>query len=215
MKLKIICLVWALKKIRYLVEISKHNIIVYTNHFIIVRIFKQTFLKIISINKLNLQLVQASQYIQNFHLQIFHKLEKTHLIFDIFSQLSSEALFNNIKFINALHKDVKYTATMIELSEKFKKHLQDKYQKNLRLWKILDMIANNDKLSSKNRTKLSYKSEKDLLYQITDNKNCLCISCDLIHEILKLMHNFIHHSFDRFLQNLAELFIYKEIKFLK
>ena len=77
------------------------------------------------------------------------------------------------------------------------------------------MIANNNKLSSENRAKLSYKSEKILLYQITDNENWFCISCNLIHKILKLIHSFIHYSFDRFLQNLVRLFIYKKVKFLK
>ena len=54
--------------------------------------------------------------------------------FDFFN----EAFSNNIKSLNALHvnvlhENVKYTATMIKLSEKFKKCLQDKYQKNSRL----------------------------------------------------------------------------------
>ena len=110
---------------------------------------------------------------------------------------------------------MKYTVTIIELSEEFKRHLQDRYQRDLRLQKVLDMIANNDKLSSENRVKLSYKSEKNLLYQIINNKNHLCISCNLIHEILKLIHNSIYHDFDRFLQNLIRLFIYKEVKLLK
>ena len=78
-----------------------------------------------------------------------------------------------------------------------------------------ESITNNNKLSLENRVKLSYKLEKNLLYQTINNKNCFCISCDLIHEILKLIHNFIHHDFDRFLQNLAELFIYKKVKLLK
>src|SRR6266480_4354796 len=77
------------------------------------------------------------------------------------------------------------------------------------------MIANNNKLSSKNRAKLSYKLEKNLLYQTINNKNHLCISCNLIHEILKLAHSFIYHDFDRFLQNLVRLFIYKEVKLFK
>ena len=77
------------------------------------------------------------------------------------------------------------------------------------------MIINNDKLSSENKAKLSYKSEKDLLYQTINNKNCLCISHNLIHEILKLAHNSIHYDFDKFLQNLVRLFIYKKIKLLK
>ena len=138
-----------------------------------------------------------------------------HLVSDTFSQLLSKAFSDDIEFIDALHKNVKYTATIIKLSEEFKKHLQDRYQKDLKLQKILDIIINNNKLSLKNRTKLSYKSEKSLLYQTIDNKNHLCISHDLIHEILKLTHNFIHHDFDRFLQNLTELFIYKKVKLLK
>src|SRR5438876_1232178 len=74
---------------------------------------------------------------------------------------------------------------------------------------------NNDKLSSENRIKLSYKLEKNLLYQIINNENYFCILQKLIHEILKLTYIFIHYDFDRFLQNLVRLFIYKEIKFLK
>ena len=138
-----------------------------------------------------------------------------YLVSDTLLWLSNEALSNDIEFIDALHEDVKYTATIIELSKEFRKCLQDEYQKNLRLWKVLDVITNNNKLSLKNKAKLSYKSEKNLLYQTTDNENYLCILHNLIHEILKLAHNFIHHDFNRFLQNLAELFIYKEIKFLK
>ena len=110
---------------------------------------------------------------------------------------------------------MKYTATIIKLLEKFKKCLQDRYQKDSRLQKILDVIINNDKLTLKNRAKLSYKSEKNLLYQIINNKNHLCISHNLIYKILKLMHDFIHYNFDRFLQNLTELFIYKQVKLLK
>ena len=71
---------------------------------------------------------------------------------------------------------MKYTTTIIKLSKEFKKCLQDEYQKNSKLQKILDIIINNDKLSLKNKVKLSYKSEKDLLYQIINNENCFCIS---------------------------------------
>ena len=77
------------------------------------------------------------------------------------------------------------------------------------------MIVNNNKLTSKNKVKLSYKLKKDLLYQIIDNKNHFYILYNLIHKILKLTHDFIHYNFDRFLQNLVRLFIYKEVKLLK
>ena len=96
-------------------------------------------------------------------------------------QFLNEAFSDNIKSFNAFHVDVlhenmKYTTIIIELSKNFKKCLQNKYQKNLRLWKILNVITNNDKLSFENKAKLSYKSEKNLLYQIINNENHFYIS---------------------------------------
>ena len=144
------------------------------------KIAKQTFLSILFTNKFNLYLIQIFQYIQFFNLQIFHKFNKIHLILNALFQFFNEAFSNNIKSFNAfhvnvLHKNVKYTATIIKLSKEFKKYLQDKYQKNSRLQKILDVIINNNKLLLENKAKLLYKSEKNLLYQIINNKNCFCI----------------------------------------
>ena len=56
-----------------------------------------------------------------------------HLVSDTFSQLSNEVFSDNIKFINTLHEDVKYITIIIELLEKFRRCLQDRYQKDLKL----------------------------------------------------------------------------------
>ena len=50
---------------------------------------------------------------------------------------------------------------------------------------------------------------------MSDDEQQLCISQNLISDLLKLVHNFIHYSFDWFLCHLNELFIYKIIKQLK
>ena len=169
MKLEIVCLIWMLKKIWHIIKTVKNETIIYTDYSAILKIVKQTSFSTLFTDKLNLYLIQIFQYIQLFNLQIFHKSDKTHLVSDILSWFFSKAFSDNIELLNALHVDilhenVKYTAIMIELSEEFRRCLQDEYQKDLKLWKVLEIIANNDKLSLKNRAKLLYKSEKNLLY---------------------------------------------------
>ena len=131
-ELEITCLVWILKKIWHIIKIIKNKTIIYTNHSAILRIIKQTLFSTSCINKLNLCLIQTFQYIQLFNLQIFHKLSKMYLISNILFQFFSEVFSDNIKsfnvfHVNVLHEDVKYTATMIKLSEEFRKYLQDRY----------------------------------------------------------------------------------------
>src|SRR5436190_20218128 len=138
-----------LRKIRHLVKVSKHNTIIYTDHSATLDIAKQTSLTTFSTDKLNLCLVQVSQYIQLFHLRIFHKPGKTHLIPDILSRLPSSAFSDDINTLNTLHVDADpepaYTATMIELSANFKEHLKDDYTRDHHLQKIHNMINDNDK----------------------------------------------------------------------
>ena len=104
-ELEITCLVWIFQKICHLVKTSKHNIIIYTNHLIILDIVKQISLTTFFTNKLNFHLVQVFQYIQLFHLKIFHKSEKTHFVFDILFRLSSSAFSDNINTLNTFHVD--------------------------------------------------------------------------------------------------------------
>jgi hypothetical protein len=55
-----------------------------------VSITKQTSLmKTTNINKLNLRLVRASQYIQLFNIEIRHKPGRTYLVLDALSRLPS------------------------------------------------------------------------------------------------------------------------------
>ena len=148
-ELEIACLVWIFWKICYLIEASKYNIIIYTNHSIILNIVKQIFLIIFSTNKLNFCLVQAFQYIQLFHFRIFYKLEKTHLVSDALFRLSNSAFSDDINTLNILHVNTDsesvYTVIMIELSVNFKKCLKDDYIRNYHLQKIHNMINDNDK----------------------------------------------------------------------
>ena len=141
-ELKVTCLVWTLWKIHHLVKSATHLTIIYINHVIIIEIAHQISLSTISTDKLNLHLIQASQYIQQFKLQIVHKLKKMHLVSNALSQLSSHAFSDDIESLDALHTDTQmkvsharlnnfiYTIMMIELLTDFKKHLKDDYIRN-------------------------------------------------------------------------------------
>ena len=156
-KLKVTCLVWILWKICHFVKFATHFTIIYTDHAAIIKIACQISLSIISTDKLNLCLIQAFQYIQQFKLQIVHKFRKMHLILNVLSWFSSHAFLNDIESLDVLHTDIQmkvshirlneliYTIMMIELSADFKKHLKNSYIKNHQLQRIHDIIVNNDK----------------------------------------------------------------------
>ena len=75
-ELKIIEIIWILKKTRYIVKTIFDIIIIYTNYDVAIDIAKQTTLTIIFIDKLNFWLMRAFDYIQRFNLDIKYKLEK-------------------------------------------------------------------------------------------------------------------------------------------
>ena len=62
---------------------AKKLTIVYTDHFITLDIVCQLSLtSITSINKMNLQLICISKYLQRFYLNIQHKADKTNIVSD-------------------------------------------------------------------------------------------------------------------------------------
>lgn len=58
-KLKISCLIWTIKKTRYLLEIFKYSTIIYINYSITLDNVKQTTLTFLVTNKLNLRLIRV------------------------------------------------------------------------------------------------------------------------------------------------------------
>ena len=62
-ELEVACLVWALRHIRWMVQASEHNIMILTDHAATPAIAKQTSLSSSSVDKLNIRLVRALQYL--------------------------------------------------------------------------------------------------------------------------------------------------------
>ena len=75
-ELKMINFVWLIKRIRHLIKIFKHVIIIYTNHVVNSFIVRQIKFINNSVNKLNMKLIRIFVYLSQFRLNIRYKLNK-------------------------------------------------------------------------------------------------------------------------------------------
>ena len=109
-ELKLIELIWVLRKVRHFVKSSKLSSIIYTDHEAFLKIVKQISLSISSIDKLNLRLVRAFEYIQRFSLIIRHKSEEFHVVSNVLFRLfiTNNSLSNSVNNENEF--DVLFTA---------------------------------------------------------------------------------------------------------
>ena len=140
-KLKIVDFVWVFKKIKHMIEFStkiilytNHDVIsmkivIYIDHVVIINIIKQFNFTISSTNKLNLRLVRVSKFFNKFDLNIRHKLEKKHVIFDVFSRLinvNHETHFKHDDELDVLHVH-QITIFLINFNNEFRIKILDDY----------------------------------------------------------------------------------------
>ena len=85
--LEVAGLVWPIRKIRHLIDNSLLAVIVFTDHSATVGFVKQTSLTSSSVDKFNLRLLQASQYLSQFNLEVRYKPVKQHTVPDALSRL--------------------------------------------------------------------------------------------------------------------------------
>lgn len=89
-KLEIAGFVWVVKKVRHIIKSSKSNAIIQTDYSAIIDIFQQSSItSTTSTMRLNLRLVRASQFLQQFKLEVRHKSGKEHIVPDALNRLAS------------------------------------------------------------------------------------------------------------------------------
>jgi hypothetical protein len=209
-ELEVACLVWVLRKIRHLVEASEKPAIVWTDHAATVGIAKQTSMSTTSTDKLNLRLIQAAQYIQQFRLELYHKPGRTNIVPDALSRLPSDAdPAPDTAVLDALHgftndqtASYAFTTSLVEVSPELKAALQNGYESDYKLRSLRKDLA-------KSNTKLPYEDVNGLLYSISqDGTRRLCIPRPVLPQILKLAHDDCgHHGYHRTIAKLQALSI--------
>lgn len=116
------------KKIRYLIEFSWTQIIIQTDYLAILDILQQSSIIItISIIRLNLWLVGAYQFLQQFKLNVRHKLKKKYIIVNILNQLANI----NCDLTNPSHSEFEaffvYNITLVEIYSTLMARIPAKY----------------------------------------------------------------------------------------
>ena len=114
---------------------STFQIIIYTDYSITINIVKQIKLIFNNINKFNLRLMRASIYLSQFNINVRHKSNKQHIIFNVLFKLSSDA--NAKKRTNDFQNDedtfdVIYHVILMKMFHEFKSKLKQAYSKNKR-----------------------------------------------------------------------------------
>ena len=154
-ELKMAALVWTVKKIHHIIESNEFwSVIAYTDHMVSVNLTCSSTLSTSSCDKLNLYLIQASQYLSLFLLNIQHKSGSTNTVPDTLSWLKEvdhkwtenpaapdtlEVLYSDTdEFItNAL---IIYNTTLIKINSRFKRKLIIDYIKNWFLQNLLPVL---------------------------------------------------------------------------
>ena len=89
-ELEVACLVWTIKRMRWMVEACDKPVVVLTDHAATTAIATQTPLSSSSVDKLNNRLTRASQYLSQFgNLQVLYKPGREHIVPDALSRLSA------------------------------------------------------------------------------------------------------------------------------
>lgn len=170
-ELEVSCLVWVTKKIRHLVESTDQPAIIYTDHASTVDITKQASMNTTSVDRLNLRLVRASLYLQQFHVRCYHKPGATNIIADAISRLPtkdndpSTATDLDTLDLSALYAQLKHRpsrnpylqtdldeldpsalcaqviASTVQLSPEFKEQILQAYQTDSHIRHIQEQLA--------------------------------------------------------------------------
>lgn len=229
-ELEVSCLVWMLRKTRHLMESSKKIPIVYTDHSSTTNIAKQTSLSTTSSDKLNLRLIRASMYVQQFRLNIYHRPGRDNVVADALSRCpTSLPTLNDVDLESV--DDAFYvqnafcTTSSIHLSEDFKDKVKNAYSNDRRASTIIDTVRQyqqEDRLADFDDIdpSLPYALDDGLLYSLRKRgaavDKWLYIPRPLVGELFKLVHdNNDHLAFEKCLPSLEGLSIYQGRRLLK
>ena len=142
-------LVWAIKKLRHLVDSTVKPVIIYTDHSAITSIAKQTSLSSSNTDKLNNRLIRASQYLAQFDIDVQYKPGKHHLVPDALSQLPvlggimdpKSNILDGLTVVNAMlveaievlfmperyNNQGAFNVTLVEMGDELKDRLKQAY----------------------------------------------------------------------------------------
>ena len=222
-ELELVDIVWVLKKIRHLVEAANFDLstIVYIDHDAALNIAKQISLITFFIDKLNLRLMRVSNYIQRFNLNIRHKFEKQHIVFDALSRLVTDNALESIlrKSFAEEELDALFIMSLIKMNADFKQRILNDYKTDLNWQRVAFVLEANDNHDENVATLSFYREKNDLIFRFDDyiieshdyESNRLCISHSVIQEMLKVTHDDSHFEYARCYDQIASSYYIRDL----
>ena len=172
-KLKMTELIWVVRRVKHLIKVSQHDIVVFTNHVVNAFITKQIIFSFSNIDKLNLRLMRAFIYLFQFRLNIRYRFDKRHVISNALFKLSTNKFFlneNENLDLKSYHDDMKnsfvndqrfaYNDALVNMFTVFRQQLIDDYTKE-KTW--TNLIAMFISLSKRLKLKKSSQQKKVII----------------------------------------------------
>ncbi len=159
-ELKMIELMYKIKKIAHIIKLSKHSTIIYIDHDVNSAIIAVIKLSTITTNRLNMKLVRAFMYLSQFRLNIRHRSEKFNVVSDALDKLFVKKNNNSHEILN-LNQDLKhyqlnmrnsendqvyaFVITLVTMLNDFRTKFKEEYNQNDKWKDFIIMIKNLNK----------------------------------------------------------------------
>lgn len=189
-ELEVACLVWTVKRVRWMIEACEQPVNVLTDHAATTGIAQQTALNSTSIDKLNQRLIRASQYLSQFrNLKVTYIPGREHVVPDALSRLvaresstvhDDDDVLDDLVMANWLEATCSQAnaTSVLEIKPEFKAQLSQAYDKD-------KFFSNAKQHAIAQPDSGPFSWYDDLLWM----KGRLCVPKELIGDIFRTMHD--------------------------
>ena len=216
-ELEVACLVWAAKKLRTMLQSANLPVVVLTDYSATKGIVEQTNLSTSSTDRVNKRFVNASIYLLQYSLRVYHLPGRLNVVPDALSRLRA---VQDKEVDSRLHRtdkppvlDTVWFMTEAIISPEIKEKFAKGYDKDACYSAIIkDVMDNYDKVATGFfRAGYPFEIVDGLLYNVgrgKDSDRRLYIPHDLIPEFMAMAHDDKHHfGRDRMLHELESFAI--------
>lgn len=199
-ELEVACLVWICRKLRPMMQSSQHEIIVLTDHAATRGIYDRTCLNTADITKANMRLVNASQYLSQFNLDVRHYPGRLNIVPDALSRLeavSDDDVSNDNELDNLFREQPPSNEYALLSSEVLaNSDLKERIQKGL--WEdkkfakaltLLGLTRGTPFPDWVKKDSYPFQIRHSQLFHVTGNNYRLCIPTSVHAEILAQAHD--------------------------
>ncbi|RWA03570.1 hypothetical protein EKO27_g11536 [Xylaria grammica] len=221
-ELEVACLVWAVKKLRTVIGSSRDPVVVLTDHSATKGIVDKTTLDSSATDRCNIRLINASVYLNQYGLQVFHLPGRLNLVPDALSRLKTvtdavSAETGKLERDNEPDTlDMIWHTTEVVMDEGLVDKFKRAYKSDPKFVTILQELQTNEDVDFFSKPGYPFEVRKGLVYNTYQGERRLCVPHGMIKDVLAIAHDDKHHfGVKRMLQDLDPYQIYRKTYLVK